>query len=165
MPNSKEEAYKPIEGEAVAASSAYVFIAKEAIDQGKKLESDYIHWDRDSSEILIYVAIGRQTEWFNIGIDGNNKPTGGCFALSNPDDFQACIIKDTDVEAVWAGYGVPEWFAAGSPVDEHMEKVIEVFGTNRNVSPETVGLMSIRARAMLNAFEGMEEKYKKGKAN
>jgi hypothetical protein len=46
-----------------------------------------------------------------------------------------------------------------------MEKVIEVFGTNRNVSPETIEIMSIRARAMLNAFEGMEEKYKKGKAN
>jgi hypothetical protein len=47
MPNSKEEGYKPMEGEAVAASAAYVFIAKEAISQEKKLDSDYIHWDKD----------------------------------------------------------------------------------------------------------------------
>jgi hypothetical protein len=151
------------EGEAIAASAAYVFIAKEAIGQGKKIESEYIHWDKESNEILIYVVIGRQTEWFNIGIDENNKPTGGCFALSNPDDFQACILNDTDVDAVWAGYGVPEWFIAGSLVDEHMEEVIRVFGTNRDVSPETIELMSIRARAMLNAFEDMESKYKKGR--
>lgn len=160
-----EEEKTTIEGQAIAASAAYVFIAKEAIDQGKKLDSEYIHWDKESSEILIYVAIGKQTEWFNIGIDEQSKPTGGCFALSNPDDFQAAILNETDVEAVWSGYGVQEWLDAGSPTDEHMEEVIKVFGTNRDVSPETVKIMSIRARAMLNAFEGMEEKYRKGKAN
>lgn len=154
------------EGEAVAASAAYVFIAKEANAQEKKLSAEYIQRDDESSEVLIYLAIGRQTEWYNIGIDEDNKPTGGCFAISNPDDFQAIMLKDTDVEAIWNAYEIDKFLATEYKPDPHMDEVVAVFSSNRDPSPETIKRMSIGSQAILLELlehEKMEKQRLKGR--
>jgi hypothetical protein len=154
------------EGEAVAASAAYVFIAKEANAQEKKLSAEYIQRDEDSSEVLIYLAIGRQTEWYNIGIDEDNQATGGCFAISSPDDFQAIILKDTDVEAIWNAYDIEKFLASEYKPDPHMDEVVAVFSANREPSPDTIKRMSIGSQAILLEMlehEKMDEERLKGR--
>jgi len=160
------------EGEAVAASAAYVFIAKEANTQGRKLSAEYIQRDDESNEVLIYLAIGRQTEWYNIGIDEHNKATGGCFAISNPDDFQAIMLKDTDVEAIWNAYEIEKFLAEEYKPDPHMDEVVAVFSANRDPSPETLSKMSLASRALfieLQEHKRMEKEHqetiRKGKMN
>jgi hypothetical protein len=164
-----EEEVVSSEGEAVAASAAYVFIAKEAISQGKTIDPEHIQRDDDSSEVLIYLAIGRQTEWYNIGIDETNKPTGGCFAISNPDDFQAIMLNETDVQAIWGAYQIENFLSTEYKPDPHMDEVIAVFSANRNSSPETLDRISIGSRALLLEMiehEKMDkERLKGGKIN
>ena len=154
------------EGEAVAASAAYVFIAKEANTQGRKLSAEYIQRDDESNEVLIYLAIGRQTEWYNIGIDEHSKATGGCFAISNPDDFQAIMLKDTDVEAIWNAYELEKFLAEEYKPNPHMDEVVAVFSANRDPSPETIKRMSIGSRAILLEMlehEKMDKERLKGR--
>jgi hypothetical protein len=154
------------EGEAVAASAAYVFIAKEANAQEKKLSAEYIQRDDESSEVLIYLAIGRQTEWYNIGIDEESKATGGCFAISSPDDFQAIMLKDTDVEAIWNAYDIGKFLATEYNPDPHMDEVVAVFSANRDPSPETIKRMSIGSQAILLEMlehEKMDKERLKGR--
>lgn len=160
------------DGEAIASSAAYVFIAKEAIEKKSSLSAEYIQRDDDANEVLIYLVIGGQTEWYNIGFDENNKATGGCFAISNPKDFQAIILKDTDVDAIWNAYEIDKFLAAEYIPDPHMEEVISVFGANREPSPDTISRMSIASRALfieLQEHERMEkerqEKISKEKMN
>lgn len=145
---------------AVAASAAYVWIAKEALSSNKTLSAEYLRKDYDSSEILIYMAIGKQTEWYNIGIDEDNVITGGCFALSNPDDFQVIIMSDEDISAICLAYQINDFIHSEYTPNEDVETVIDILSANRAPSEETLSKMSITSRALLLQWDDFDERNK-----
>lgn len=145
---------------AVAASAAYVWIAKEALSSNKTLSAEYLRKDYESSEILIYMAIGKQTEWYNIGIDENNVITGGCFALSNPNDFQVIIMSDEDINAICLAYKINDFINSEYTPNEDVETVIDILSANRTPSEETLNKMSITSRALLLQWDDFDEKNK-----